>query len=630
MFAKSPAIRLILFALLVCAVPAGATTFIMPTDEQMVARSQRIVIGTVQSSYVRERDGSVETIYAFSVERSLKGDAADSSLTIVSPGGALGGRGVIVHSAAHFAIGDRVLLFLTKEHGDWTPLDLTLGKFRFVTSNKGDRLLTRDLEDVTGWERDGSSHVEKVRREEPFLQFIRDRVKGREVQSDEQSYLVDPSSVVLAPVEKTGARRVQTDVVYTPGSYTRNVTCSPPFCSPEVGPYPSRWQTFPGAVTFQKKNNQDIAGAIDGGVSVIQSGLAAWTNDCGSNVNLVYGGTTTTPSADFDGVNVVEFNDPQGRIDGTFPGTSSTVAITFVSYNDFHTAFSETWWSIGDADVVFNDGFTATNAAFNTAMTHELGHAIGFRHSNASQTDGAAQTVNCNAANEECTPTNTAVMFYLANPTFGFTLQPFDINAVRAVYPSSCVTLTAPTNLVATAASGTSVNLTWTAAAGATGYKVYRSINNSSFTSVGTPTSPAFTDSPLSPNAAYMYKVTATDATPSESGFSNPDFATTVVFTDPTITAGSTLVKAAHVTELRTAVNALRTLNGGQSAFVFTDPTLDSTVPIKAVHITELQTQLNTVRTALGFTTVTFAETPIAGTTLVKKLHIDELRAGVQ
>ena len=631
MTAKSPAFRIVVFLLLVCAIPAGATTFIMPTDEEMIARSQRIVIGTAQSSYVRERNGSVETVYTFSIERSLKGGSAEEpSLTIVSPGGALAGRGVIVPSAAHFAVGERVLLFLTQQHGEWTPTDLTLGKFRFVTSNKGDRLLTRDLEDVAGWERDGSAHVEKVRREEPFLRYIRERIKGREIHSDEQSYLVDPSSVVLAPVEKPGARRVQTDVVYTAGSYTMNVTCFVPDCNPQEGPHPSRWDTFPSAVTFHKKNDQNIAGAVDGGVSVIQSGLAAWTNDCGSNVNLVYGGTTTTPSANFDSVHVVEFNDPQGRVGGVFGVNSSTIAITFISYIDVHTALSETWWSIGDADVVFNDGFTAANSSFNTAMSHELGHAIGWRHSNASTANGAAQTVTCNSANEDCTPTNTAIMFWQANPSFGFTLQPWDINAVRAVYPSSCVSLSPPTNVVATATGGTTVDVTWTAAAGATGYKVYRSTNNSTFGVVGTPASSPFTDNTASANTAYTYKVTATDATPSESGFSNADFATTVVFTDPTLTAESTLAKAAHVTELRTAVNALRTLNGGQSAFAFTDPTLDSTVLIKAVHMTELQTQLNTVRTALGFSTATFTETPTAGTTLVKKLHVDELRTGVQ
>ena len=55
--------------------------------------------------------------------------------------------------------------------------------------------------------------------------------------------------------------------------------------------------SFPTAVTFQKKNDQNISGPVDGGVSTIQNALASWTNDCGSNVNLVYGGTTTTAVA---------------------------------------------------------------------------------------------------------------------------------------------------------------------------------------------------------------------------------------------------------------------------------------------------------------------------------------------
>ncbi|HKR66831.1 MAG TPA: hypothetical protein VJZ00_24100, partial [Thermoanaerobaculia bacterium] len=290
--------------LLVAAMPALATTFIMPTDDEMVSRSKRIVIGTAQSSFVRERDGNVETVYVFAIEQTLKGSGTDGdTIEIVSPGGDLGRRGVIVQSAAHFAMGEKALLFLNESHGNWTPTDLTLGKFRFVTSNKGDRLLTRDMDDVTAWERNGAPHYEKVRREEAFLHFIHDRVAGREVKKDEQNYLVDPSTVVLVPVDRT--RRVKADTTYSAGSYTSNVTCPPPFCVPQVGPYPSRWPDFDtagGTVTFHKKNDQNISGAGDGGVSTIQSGLAAWTNDCGSKVNIVYGGTTTTASADFDSV----------------------------------------------------------------------------------------------------------------------------------------------------------------------------------------------------------------------------------------------------------------------------------------------------------------------------------------
>jgi hypothetical protein len=244
---------------------------------------------------------------------------------------------------------------------------------------------------------------------------------------------------------------------------------------------------------------------------------------------------------------------------------------------------------------------------------------------------GNDKTVTCNAGTEECTPTGTAIMFWNAGTTsaFEFTLQPWDVNAVRAVYPSTCVTVLAPTNVVAAATGATSVSVSWTPATSATGYKVYRSADKVTFGFIGSSPSSPFTDNLASANTAYLYKVTSTDST-SESGFSNADFATTVVFTDPTLVAGTTPVKAAHVTELRTAVNALRTLNGGQAAYAFTDPTLNSTVTIKAVHISELQTQLNAVRTALGFPTISFTETPVAGTTLVKKIHIDELRAGVQ
>ncbi|MFL6245102.1 MAG: hypothetical protein ACJ74H_03685 [Thermoanaerobaculia bacterium] len=618
------AIRLLFLLLVLPVTRAFATSFIMPTDDEMIARSGRIVVGTVQSSYVRERDGSIETVYDLRVERSLKGETAvrGASLQIVSPGGFLDGRGVLVHSAAHFSAGDKVLLFLIRHRGEWTPLDFTLGKFRFAVSNKGERLLTRDLEDVVAWERDGAVHEEKVRREELFLRFIQERVAGGRTEAD-TDYLVDASSVVLSPVPQSRLTRLRSEDTYTPGSYTSVLTG----CCPTEGPHPSRWDTFPSAVLYHKKNDTDIVGALDGGVSTIQGALAAWTNDCGSNVNLQYGGTTTTASQDFDSVHVVEFNDPQNRIAGTFPETSSTVALTFISYTDIHSALSDTWWSITDADIVFQNGYTAASASFNTAMTHEVGHAIGWRHSNAPPSNAGAQTITCNPATEECTTTNTAVMFWQAGTTFGFTLQPWDIHAVRAVYPSTCITVLAPTNVVAAATTDTSVTVSWTAAAGATGYKVYRSSDNITFTLAGSPSASPFVDT-VSSNTAYMYKVTSTDGV-TESGFSNADFATAINFTDSTLVASSTAVKSDHFTQMRTAVNALRTLNGGQSAFSFTDPTLDNTMNVKAVHMNELRTQLNNVRTALGFSALTFTDTVTATSTPIRKVHVDELRNGV-
>lgn len=630
------ACRLFLVLVVLSAMPLLATTFIMPTDDEMILKSQRIVIGSVQSAYVRESDGALHTVYDFRVERTLKGAATPggTSIRIVSPGGALEDRGVVVHGAAHFAIGERVLLFLTRSQSEWTPVDLTLGKFRFVMSSKGDRLLTRDLEDVGVWERDGTRHMEKVRREDGFLQFIEDRVAGRRTKSEEQAdYLVAASSVILPPAPESGVLRIRADDGYTPESYTGRVTCGPPFCSPQIGPFPTRWNVFPNPVQYFKKADQNIAGAVDGGVGTIQNGLAAWTNDCGSNAVLTYGGTTNTASADFDGVNVVEFNDPQGRIAGSFGG-GGTVAVAFSSFAGTHSFLSQTWWTYTSADIVFQDGFTAANAAFATAMSHEIGHTIGWRHSNAAPATGNDQTISCSAATEECTSTNTAIMFWQAGTTFNFTLQPWDINAVRGVYPTACITVDPPTAVVATGSlTGGSVTVSWTNSGTATSYNVYRSTDNVNFTKIstdGTVTTTPFVDNTATTGTAYMYRVRGV-ASAVESADSNKDFAVPMSYTDPTITASSTPVKAAHFTQLTTATNGLRTM-AGLGAVNFSEGTPASSGAIRRSHVIELRTAIDAARVALGFSAGSYTTdgTITIGVTTIKKNVVDELRTALR
>ena len=62
------------------------------------------------------------------------------------------------------------------------------------------------------------------------------------------------------------------------------------------------------------------------------------------------------------------------------------------------------------------------------------------------------------------------------------------------------------------------------------------------------------------------------------------------VWTDPVLTAGVTLVKAVHMTELRTRVDGVRA-GCGLTGAVWTDPTLTVGVTaVKAAHVTELRT----------------------------------------
>ena len=187
----------------------------------------------------------------------------------------------------------------------------------------------------------------------------------------------------------------------------------------------------------------------------------------------------------------------------------------------------------------------------------------------------------------------------------------------------------APTGFVATATSTSQVALSWNPVAGATGYEIYRSVLNSAFTLLTTVTNPSHNDTSLSANTSYLYKVRTVEGT-ATSPFTAVDVATTILFTDPVITAGVTTIKAVHINELRTAVNAMRAAMGSGAA-LYTDPVLAAGNSIRTLHITDLRIYLDAARTALGLTAVVYTDPSLtAGVTPVRRLHIVDLRSGTQ
>jgi YD repeat-containing protein len=89
-----------------------------------------------------------------------------------------------------------------------------------------------------------------------------------------------------------------------------------------------------------------------------------------------------------------------------------------------------------------------------------------------------------------------------------------------------------PTNLTATAASQSQVNLSWTASSddvGVTGYRLERCAGSgcTNFSQIATPTSTSHSDTGLSPNTTYVYQVRATDGAGNLSAFSSSVSVTT-------------------------------------------------------------------------------------------------------
>lgn len=163
--------------------------------------------------------------------------------------------------------------------------------------------------------------------------------------------------------------------------------------------------------------------------------------------------------------------------------------------------------------------------------------------------------------------------------------------------------LPAPTGVIATAATATSVTVSWTTITGASGYVVYRSTGGAS-TVVGNPMTSPFTDISASANTAYLYTVRAVDPRNGEGAESAPDLATTVIFSDDPIVAQSTIVRAAHFGQLRVAVNAVRAL-AGLTAASFTDASLAG-LPIKKVPIDQLRAALDPARSSLLLSAVAY------------------------
>jgi YD repeat-containing protein len=195
------------------------------------------------------------------------------------------------------------------------------------------------------------------------------------------------------------------------------------------------------------------------------------------------------------------------------------------------------------------------------------------------------------------------------------------INGCTGSYPSATIIVAPPAPLTTNAlrTSG-GIQVTWSMPGGASadGFIVERCASNcasgaATWSTVGTPSVLSFVDGSAVSGAAYVYRVRAVKAgTPSQAG--PIDFAVRLAFSDEPIVAGATPILLTHLSELRSAVNALRSA-AGLSPASFTD-TLTSGLSVRAIHFTELRAALNGARAQLGFAAVAFEPTVAAGTVI--------------
>ena len=227
---------------------------------------------------------------------------------------------------------------------------------------------------------------------------------------------------------------------------------------------------------------------------------------------------------------------------------------------------------------------------------------------------------------------NTATSITVFTPAFAAGAVDVAVTTAGGTKTSSggytYVAFDAPVSLLAIATGTSQVALSWNAAADATGYEVWRGATlNGSYTLAVTIAGASADDKTgLTANTTYLYKVRALGSG-YPSAFSSIDPATTIMFTDPSLKDQP--VKAAHIDELRTAVNAMR-FAAELPAAVFTDPTLVAgSTPVNAIHVTELRTALDAARSALGLGAITYTDS-IKPAVTINAVHLEELRSGTQ
>ncbi|HEV7573951.1 MAG TPA: M57 family metalloprotease [Thermoanaerobaculia bacterium] len=321
---------------------ASATVFQPVSDRQLVDRSDSVVIATVRdaSSHLRA-DGYIATDYRFDVEQTLKGAAA-GTITVSEIGGVSGSRFTFIADSASYTPGEQVMVFL-KKRGDGTyfTTSMAMGKFSFTRTARGESVVTRDVSEL----RD-----DPARFVDGFGQFV----KGGK--SDAYQTKLTPIASGLHPIATAA-----------PSAYVLTA-CGAPGC------FPVRVAGGEAGAGLQFRSSGSLAAAD--GPGGIASAAATWTNDPDSFIVLSYAGTSasSTPNEN-DHVNVVYlgYSGPDiGVCDGG-------MACTFGAGNFTHPFKGETFVSIDDADIIVRPGVSAAQYAL--LITHEIGHAIGFRHS---------------------------------------------------------------------------------------------------------------------------------------------------------------------------------------------------------------------------------------------------------
>jgi PKD repeat protein len=456
--------------MMVAAATVSATTIVVPSDEQLIAKSPIILTGTVESTSALPSGNDIWTETSIAVAEVLKG-SAPAHIVVRELGGEFEDRFTVIYGTPQFAAGERVLLFLEPNpRGGYRTVDMFVGKLSEARRLDGKRLWTRDDASarVTLLDADYQPiEAKNVQRDgAAFETFVRERIAGRE---GAKNYGVQN------PVLDRSARR-QTLEQFTLLSAGRIY----------------RWFRFDNNMAAQWYSIGAQTGYTGGGVSETRSGMDSWNNYSAAKIMYSYAGTRSTASGGVNspnGFNEVFFNDPLNEISGTYNRSTGGV-VGLGGFNGVrsggnwnapftadssHVAGTQHALEITEANLTIQDGVTPSAGISSNRLAeiiaHEFGHTLGFGHSSES-----------------------SALMYASVTGLGPALRSDDQLAARWLYPSGSgggnpdptpTVPSAPSGLTANV-SGANVSLSWTDNSNnETGFSIHAAAGTGAFAYVG-------------------------------------------------------------------------------------------------------------------------------------------------
>ncbi len=452
---------------------ASATTIVLPTDDQLIAKSAVIVEGTVVSTTAIQNGNEIWTETKLAVNRTIKGNAT-GEITIREIGGQIGDRISKVFGSPEYVANERVLVFLTPtSRGDYQTTDLFVGKFSEERALNGRRLWLRD------------SAMANVQLLDARFQPI----EAKNIQRDAtgfESYVTARAAGKVAGANYGIENPILDSEIPKPHAnqqlpITQNFTM---ISEPTI----YRWFRFDRGQSASWYSYGTQPGYPGGGASEIQSAMGHWNSVAGAKISYTYAGAEsgTNPGglSATNGINEVLFNDPKSEISGSwdpktggvvgqggFNGVSAGGAFNAtINADATHTAGAHQAYEIIEANLTIQDNVSATTGISSSRLAeivaHEFGHTLGLGHS-----------------------TDPTALMYPSVTGLGVTPRPDDVLAVQWLYPSGTTTTptptttapTAPSNLTG-AVSGSNITLQWTRnSTNESGFYVYISYNGGAF-----------------------------------------------------------------------------------------------------------------------------------------------------